>query len=175
MLLTLHTERLVLRPPKAADGAALSAAINDVRVLSQTGTWGFPSGQDVCAARLAQAARYDPREDMVLLVTADGIVLGTVGLHRRGAGVFELGYMLGPGAWGRGYATEAARAACAYGFGPLGAARLTATVFADNPASMRVLEKLGFDGPHPAPDGWSPVREASLPTVAYVLDKESRP
>jgi [ribosomal protein S5]-alanine N-acetyltransferase len=57
---------------------------------------------------------------------------------------FEFGYWLGRRYWGRGYATEAARRALAFAFTELNAERLTAGWFHDNPASGRVLEKLGF-------------------------------
>jgi [ribosomal protein S5]-alanine N-acetyltransferase len=46
--------------------------------------------------------------------------------------------------WGRGYATEAAREVMRYGFGALGLARIFATAMSRNPASIRVLEKIGM-------------------------------
>ena len=70
---------------------------------------------------------------------------GGVGLriesdHRRA----ELGYWIGVPYWGDGYATEASRALVDYGFGTLGLHRIFASHFANNPASARVLRKIGM-------------------------------
>ena len=56
----------------------------------------------------------------------------------------ELWYLLDPDAWGRGITTEAARALVEHGFGPLALHRIWASCLPENPASARVLEKLGF-------------------------------
>lgn len=56
----------------------------------------------------------------------------------------EIGWTFHPDAWGKGYATEAARLAVRFAFETLGLAVLAAGHFADNPASGRVLQKLGF-------------------------------
>ena len=70
---------------------------------------------------------------------------GAVGLnlsdeHKRA----ELGYWIGVPFWGRGYATEAASAAVAFGFETLRLRRIYAHHFAGNTASQRVLEKIGM-------------------------------
>jgi RimJ/RimL family protein N-acetyltransferase len=74
--------------------------------------------------------------------------MGLTGAHLRDGGYFEMGYWLGRPYWGQGYATEAARKLAAFAFSGLKAGRLTAGYFHDNPASGRVLEKIGFK-----PDG----------------------
>ena len=77
---------------------------------------------------------------------AGGRVFGSVELrltsldHRRA----EMGYVLARDAWGQGYATEAARAVLAHGFGPLGLHRIAATCDPENTASAHVLEKIGM-------------------------------
>ena len=71
-------------------------------------------------------------------------LVGSCGLGRRPSGAVELGYWIARPFWGRGYATEAAVAlidiARALGF-----TQLEGSHFLDNPASARVLEKLGFE------------------------------
>lgn len=57
----------------------------------------------------------------------------------------ELGYRLGKPYWGRGYASEVARASAGYGFGVLGHDRLVAVSYPENIGSRRVLEKTGFE------------------------------
>jgi RimJ/RimL family protein N-acetyltransferase len=74
-----------------------------------------------------------------------GELIGVVGLdldqaHQRA----ELGYWIAVPHWGRGYATEAARAMLALGFDVLGLNRIYASHFPRNPASGRVLEKIGM-------------------------------
>jgi RimJ/RimL family protein N-acetyltransferase len=75
-----------------------------------------------------------------------GGVIGDCGLQpleHRGPEV-ELGYDLHPDAWGRGLATEAARAVMHQAFDPIGIARVVAVVKPDHLASQRVLEKAGL-------------------------------
>lgn len=87
------------------------------------------------------------REEMVVfaIAPADHSLVGTISLrleprHRRA----ELGYWIGLPFWGRGYATEAGTAILAYGFGALALNRIHATHLVRNPASGRVMEKLGM-------------------------------
>ncbi|MCY4619415.1 MAG: GNAT family N-acetyltransferase [Chloroflexi bacterium] len=74
-------------------------------------------------------------------------VIGGIGLmfrddiHRRSA---EIGYWLGEPFWGQGIATAALRAVTDHAFANYDLARLEAFVFEWNPASMRVLEKVGY-------------------------------
>jgi RimJ/RimL family protein N-acetyltransferase len=74
----------------------------------------------------------------------DGLV-GAAGLMlEQEAGIAELGYWIGVPFWGRGYATEAARAVVRYGFDALALERIAARAFSRNPASSRVLRKIGM-------------------------------
>jgi [ribosomal protein S5]-alanine N-acetyltransferase len=70
---------------------------------------------------------------------------GSIGLsiNSRDANA-ELGYWIGVPYWGRGYATEAAREVVRYGFEQLGLHRIYAAHFGNNPASGRVLRKIGM-------------------------------
>ena len=71
-------------------------------------------------------------------------LVGSCGLGRRPSGAIELGYWIARPHWGRGYATEASRALIDIAR-TLGFTRLEGSHFLDNPASGRVLEKLGFE------------------------------
>jgi ribosomal-protein-alanine N-acetyltransferase len=80
-------------------------------------------------------------------IELDGEAIGGVGFDQRSdvfAGTAEIGYWLARAYWGRGLATAAARFIADYAFGNLPVVRLQAGVFANNPASVRVLEKAGF-------------------------------
>ena len=74
---------------------------------------------------------------------ASGTLIGDAGLEVTADGV-ELGYTLARAWWGQGLATEAARLCVAAAFGPLELPRLLAVADVDNPASARVLTRLGF-------------------------------
>ena len=69
-----------------------------------------------------------------------GVGLRIEGDHRRA----EIGYWIGVPYWGNGYATEAAKAVVKCGFGTLGLHRIFASHFANNPASAKVLRKIGM-------------------------------
>ena len=74
-----------------------------------------------------------------------GELIGVTGLHPEPEhGRARLGYWIGRPFWGQGYATEAARAAVGWAFEGLDVRRLHAESFARNPASCRVLEKIGM-------------------------------
>jgi RimJ/RimL family protein N-acetyltransferase len=78
----------------------------------------------------------------------------------------DLGWRLRPDAWGNGYATESARGAIGYAFGPLGLDELAATTLPHNARSRAVMERLGmtFAGD---------VVHAGLPHVLYLLRRAS--
>lgn len=74
-----------------------------------------------------------------------GELIGDCSLHfDKGFGEWELSYGFRRDRWGRGYATEAARACVRYGFDELGLEKIVADVEPTRPQSMRVLEKSGF-------------------------------
>ena len=71
--------------------------------------------------------------------------MGVIGLHVKSRDrVAELGYWIGVPYWGRGYATEAARAVMSHGFEDLGLNRIYAGYFARNNASGNIMRKLGM-------------------------------
>jgi len=81
-------------------------------------------------------------------IEVDELAVGGIGLEPLAdihIQVAHIGYWLGEPYWGRGIATDAVRAVSDYALGQLGFLRLEAPVFAWNPASMRVLEKCGFE------------------------------
>jgi [ribosomal protein S5]-alanine N-acetyltransferase len=85
--------------------------------------------------------------NQVFAIDVGGFAVGAIGL-RPGDDISrlsaEIGYWLGEEHWNRGIATEAVKAVTEYGFQTLGMARIHASVFASNAASMKVLEKAGY-------------------------------
>jgi len=142
----LSTERLVLRPVTADDHTALLAhwTQSDVRRF-------LFDGAALSAAEVAETIEesigdFAARGFGVWLIelgsTAD--LIGTAGLRPLGSSGLEIFYSLAPGAWGHGYATEAARAVVEYGLGPLGLPEVLAEVDEGNAASVAVVKRLGM-------------------------------
>jgi RimJ/RimL family protein N-acetyltransferase len=139
-----RTDRLLLRPGWAEDAPALAQAIADLMIVRNLSSAPWPF-----ALRDAEAFLAAPRDpilpSLLIFERTDGepLLVGACGLGRRPSGNIELGYWIGRAYWGRGFATEAGRALLAIARA-LKIERLEASHFLDNPASGRVLEKLGF-------------------------------
>ena len=103
----LRTARLVLRAPAHRDVAAMAALAGDRRVAENTARIPHPY-TTADAVGLLNSITQNGGET-VFAIVLDGALIGMCGLDRRPDGV-ELGYWLGVPFWGRGYATEAARA-----------------------------------------------------------------
>jgi ribosomal-protein-alanine N-acetyltransferase len=146
----LQTERLTLAPfglelVRAAmtDRAALGRLLS-VRVPAD---WPGPDLGEILPL-IAAGLGEDParaRWGGLIIHTADRTLIGDIGCKEPpdAAGMVEIGYSIVPAYWGRGYATEAARALVAW-LWTQGVRRVTAECLDDNAASIRVLEKLGM-------------------------------
>jgi|SRR6266496_1121693 len=141
---TLETARLRLRPYTETDIDELLPLIG-VREVAAT-TLRIPHPYTAQDGKEFLALAADP-DNIWLAITRlnDGRQIGGIGLrveleHHHA----ELGYWLGVQYWRQGYATEAAQAVLRYGFEELGLHRIFASHFKQNPASARVLKKLGM-------------------------------
>ena len=139
------TERLRLRRFTAADEDAVLALHSDPEVMAYL-TGGRPASRQAVRTRtLPQFLAYP---DSVLGVWAAteraGGFLGWVSLHVAPGTDPELGYRFHRAAWGRGYATEAARALVDRAFAETDTDRVWATTMAVNTPSRRVLERVGL-------------------------------
>jgi RimJ/RimL family protein N-acetyltransferase len=140
-----RTRRLTLRPGWPEDAGALTEAIAHEAVATRLARLPWPYAVGDAEAFLA--VPRGPADARFLILAHEGrmpSVIGGIGLDPLGDGVVELGYWLAPGAWGRGYATEAARAVIEMARHALPVRRIEASHQLDNAASRRVLIKLGF-------------------------------
>lgn len=140
----LTTGRLTLRAPAKGDVADLVSGIGSfavAKMLLKVPHPYFPAdaAQWIAGARSAMAAGTE----LALVVVAEGRAIGCVGMHEL-PDTPRLGYWLAEDHWGRGLATEASAAVLEHTFSRLGASVIHSGVFADNTASLRVQEKLGF-------------------------------
>lgn len=145
-----RTERLLLRPPTAADAPAVLA----YRSLPAVHHWLTTA---LTTPEVAERFVTEPdKAAAMLLVEHEGRVVGDLMLlvedawaqrevRDRAVGLqAELGWALDPAYGGRGLATEAVRALLAVAFDDLGVRRVTASCFADNEASWRLMERVGM-------------------------------
>ncbi len=139
-----RTTRLLLRPGWAEDAPALARAIADEAIVRNLSTAPWPYG--IAEAEASLALPRDPVLPGFLITertSAAPRLIGACGLARRPSGAVELGYWIGRTHWNRGFATEAGHALIDIAR-TLKLPQLEASHFVDNPASGRVLEKLGF-------------------------------
>lgn len=140
-----RTPRLLLRPGFPEDAPALAAALADEAIARNLANVPWPYRM-----RDAEAFLASPRDPVLpsLLIFERGLgapqLAGACGLGRRTSGSVEMGYWIAKPFWGRGHATEACTALIDI-TRALGLTSLEGSHFVDNPASARVLEKLGFE------------------------------
>jgi RimJ/RimL family protein N-acetyltransferase len=151
MQIFLETERLVLRTFVEADLDNLCELDGDPAVMHFL-TGGAPTPREVIRDQILPSflrsyERHSGFGVWAAIEKASGDFIGWFSFRPPdGAppGVVALGYRLRCSAWGRGYATEAARALIRNGFTELGVQRVYATTYQDNLASRRVMEKAGL-------------------------------
>ena len=144
---TLHTERLLLRPFKAADADTVYRLAGVKEVAAGT-LLPHPYDLEAAAKWIAQQQESFAAGNAITfaIVLAEELPRHP-GLHPRHAGAHgraRLGYRLGTAYWNQGYCTEAVRAMLDYGFTRLSFHRIYAPHFHNNPASGRVLRKVGM-------------------------------
>jgi len=147
----LETERLVLRAPRIEDMAWIAELADNRKVAEMTANIPHPYGMADAAAFVANLPSGRDAATFAIFLKTDGrnpigppIPVGMCGFARRNEPSPEVGYWLGEPYWGKGIATEAARALIDYAFGDLGMEALIASARVVNPASRRVIEKCGF-------------------------------
>ncbi|OYY72958.1 MAG: GNAT family N-acetyltransferase [Sphingomonas sp. 28-63-12] len=141
---------MTLRPGWPEDAAALTQAIAHEAVAFKLARLPWPYTAANAAEWLNRP--QSPRDFTLLIMAHEGLcprLVGAIGIHPDEGhgdikGGHEIGYWLTPDAWGRGYATEAGHAMLGIARHAIGLRRLRSGHFIDNPASGRVLAKLGF-------------------------------
>jgi RimJ/RimL family protein N-acetyltransferase len=144
----LQTIRLLLRMPTLDDAPRVQQLADDYEVAKMLALLPYPyTLQD--AYSFISMVREDWESGdtytFAIMHKAEDALIGVIGLgnnrrHLRG----EMGYWIGQPYWGQGYASEAARRVIQFGFETLGLERISATHFAHNPASGRVMQKAGM-------------------------------
>ncbi len=143
----IKTERLVLRELKLSDAAAFSKLAGDYDISKMTGSIPHPFPLYSAEFKI-MFLRQQKRRGLAhpYAISLDGgELIGVIDLFRSAPdSALEIGYWIGKPYWGKGLSSEAAKAIIAEARDTLGVKALVAGAFADNPASLRVLQKLGF-------------------------------
>jgi ribosomal-protein-alanine N-acetyltransferase len=160
----IKTRRLILREVTARDVPQMARLAGDWDIARMTARIPYPYSEDLAHQWLAA---IEP-EEAVRAITLDGELIGAVGFVRNEDGSAEIGYWVGRPWWGQGFATEAASALVRYCFTTEGLKRLVCCHFEDNPASQRVIEKLGFQ-PNGVCSAWCEARQAEVVTRSYEM------
>jgi [ribosomal protein S5]-alanine N-acetyltransferase len=134
----IRTERLLLRRARTDDVAAMHAIMTDRQAMRY---WSTPPHTELAETErwMASMVEDDPSERDDFIVTLDGQLIGKLGCWR----LPEVGFLIDPAYWGRGYAREAL-AGYIDRRRLLGSTELTADVDPRNTASIKLLEQAGF-------------------------------
>jgi len=145
----LETPRLVLRAFVPSDTAAVQRLAGAIEVARTTLRIPHPYETDAAPAWIAlhpDKWKSGTEAHFAAVRKDEGDLIGAIGLMRTEANprIAELGYWIGYPYWNNGYCTEAAARVLAYGFAEFSVDKIVAHHFADNPASGRVLTKIGL-------------------------------
>ncbi len=142
----IFTARLELRPYRDADPGVLTHLMQDPRIYRNVGRIrATQTLEETREVQLARAASNDAGKSAGFCAYRGEEMIGVVGGGESDtSGLIDFGYWITPEYWGQGYATEASEAVLRWFIKFQARRAFTAAYFADNPASGRVLEKLGF-------------------------------
>ena len=138
----LITDRLTMRRCQPSDFEALHDLVSDFDVVRMTSSWPHPADPDLTRDRCQP---FDQANGMVGVVLRNDTLIGSMGLAHKPAEDPQLGYMFARPYWGKGYATEMARALIDHCWTSYDWSLIRADTYSDNPASAHVLKKLGFE------------------------------
>lgn len=163
----IRTARLRLRVLTPADAPRLAAIGADWDIASMTSRMPYPYSE---AAADQWINAIEPNE-VVRGITFGGELIGVTGyLPDPDSDSAEIGYWLGKSYWGRGFATEAAAGLIDYCFRREPFSHVTCGHYLDNPASARVIRKLGFS-PTGQGECWCEARRSKVAAMRYRLDR----
>ena len=163
-----RSERLFLRPVWEDDAPAIYRGIAEEAIVRNLARAPWPYAMEDAISFVK--SQRDPRQPNFAITLPDnGEYIGQVGFGPDEDGFLQVGYWIARKHWGRGYATEATRAALDVGR-MIGLGRVVAAHFTDNPASGKVLRNAGFRPTGEILPLYSRARGARHPAARYVID-----
>ena len=157
----MRTQRLRLRALDYRDARRIAVLAGDWDIARMTGRIPHPYSDELAEQWISDLADGE----CVRGIVHQNVLVGLCGYMPEN-GAAEIGYWIGKPWWGRGFATEAAGALIDYCFHEVGFERVTCGHFVDNPASARVISKLGFryTGVELV---WCEARQTNVETLKY--------
>jgi RimJ/RimL family protein N-acetyltransferase len=146
----INTARLVLRPLRVDDDARLFELFANLEVLHFLSSPPWPYSRDDARNFVRLRVPPEQTDSITRAITRDGVLIGCIDVIKKPASAvqpnpgYNLGYWLGQPFWGQGFMSEAAQAFVAHVFATRSDDILYSGAFADNAASLRIQEKLGF-------------------------------
>lgn len=164
-----RTERLLLRPGWSEDAPALFQAIADEAIVDKLPGTPWPYRAEDAEAYLTRDREPDALPELLIYARTRGQpkLVGGIALREDGEDGAELDYWITRPCWGLGFATEAGHAVVGMALDGLRLKSLRSGHFPDNPASGRVLEKLGFVPTGEVEKRWSTVRGEEVDCIMY--------
>lgn len=141
----IRTRRFTIRPIEAADAPRWVELCSDIDIARNTARIPHPYTLEDAQGFIAYAEEaMASGAEHIFAVCRDGLAIACAGLTPHEGSACELGYWVGADYRGAGVATEAGDAMLQYACSVLKPQTLTSGYFTNNPASGKVLEKLGF-------------------------------
>jgi [ribosomal protein S5]-alanine N-acetyltransferase len=145
---TLTTERLILGPFTLQDAPAVKDLAGEREIAATTANIPHPYEDGMAEEWInTHQDAFDKGESVTFAIVrkADKQLIGAIGVHIYPINqLAEMGYWIGKPYWKQGYCTEAAAEVIRYSFEQLGLNRIQARHMTKNPASGRVMQKIGM-------------------------------
>ncbi|AQX86768.1 GNAT family N-acetyltransferase [Elizabethkingia bruuniana] len=144
--LKIETERLILSPLKESDIPLITEYLQEKIISDNTSHIPYPYSESDARTwlKMSDDALTAKTGYTFAIREKEGKIIGAIGLHDRGDDKAELGYWIAVPFWNKGYATEAASAILNFGIKELKFHKIYATHFIHNPASGKIMEKIGM-------------------------------
>lgn len=142
----IETERLILSELKESDLLFVVEYLQDKIFSDLTSNIPYPYHIENAEfwLKISREA-FDKKKGFTFAIRdKEEKIIGAIGLHDEGSDKAELGYWMAKPFWSKGYVTEAAEAIIDFGFKELGFNKIYATYFPHNPASGRIMQKVGM-------------------------------
>lgn len=164
-----RTDRLLLRPGWREDAPALYAAIADAAIIDKLPGTPWPYSVQDAEAYLGRDRDSRALPELLIHARTPGAprLVGGIALRDRGDDEAELDYWIARPYWGLGFATEAGAAVVDMARNGLRVKTLSSGHFRENPASGRVLRKLGFTPTGSTEKRWSATRGHEVDCLLY--------
>ncbi|CAM3346519.1 GNAT family N-acetyltransferase [Elizabethkingia occulta] len=144
--LKIETERLILSPLEESDIPLITEYLQEKIISDNTSNIPHPYTESDAQIwiKMSDDALVAKTGYTFAIREKDGKIIGAIGLHDRADDKAELGYWIAVPFWNKGYATEAASAILNFGIKELKFHKIYATHFLHNPASGKIMEKIGM-------------------------------